>query len=258
MLKRVVIIGSGNLAEQLAIAVAEAEGVELVQLYARNPERGKAVAALAHTNWTNNPKELAEADLYLIAVSDRAVREVAETLPIPSEAVVAHTAGSVPLDALDRYPRRAIFYPFQGFSAGRRVSFRELYLFLETADERVMPPLEAFARRLSEHVAVADSERRARIHLAGVFCNNFTNCMYTLAGEVLQRADLPFDVLKPLITETAAKAVASDDPRTVQTGPAKRGDRSSQERHLALIDDERLRTIYELISQTIWETSKKI
>ena len=258
MLKRVVIIGSGNLAEQLALAVSEAEGVELVQLYARNPERGKAVAALAHTRWTNNPQELAEADLYLISVSDRAVREVAESLPIPQEAVVAHTAGSVPLDALDRYPRRAIFYPFQGFSVGRRVSFRELYLFLEVADEQVMTPLAEFAHRLSEHVLEADSERRARIHLAGVLCNNFTNCMYTLASEVLQSADLPFDVLKPLIAETAAKAIATDDPRTVQTGPAKRGDRSSQERHLALIDDERLKTIYELISQTIWETSKKI
>ena len=202
MLKRVVIIGSGNLAEQLAIAVAEAEEVELVQLYARNPERGKAVAALAHTSWTNNPQELAEADLYLISVSDRAVREV--------------------------------------------------------ADEQVMTPLAEFAHRLTEHVLEADSERRARIHLAGVLCNNFTNCMYTLASEVLHSADLPFDVLKPLIAETAAKAIATDDPRTVQTGPAKRGDRSSQERHLALIDDERLRTIYELISQTIWETSKKI
>lgn len=258
MLNRIVIIGSGNLAEQLAIALSECEGVELVQLYARNPERGKAVAALAHTCWTNDPQKLAEADLYLLAVSDRAVREVAESLPIPSEAIVAHTAGCVPLDALDRYPRRAIFYPFQGFSAGRRVSFRDLYLFLEVADERLMPPLEAFARRLSEHVERADSERRARIHLAGVFCNNFTNCMYTLANEVLQGIDLPFDVLKPIITETAAKAVASANPATVQTGPAKRGDRPTQERHLALIEDPTLRNIYEQISQTIWETSKKI
>lgn len=258
MLKRIVIIGSGNLAEQLALAVAEADGVELVQLYARNAERGQAVAALAQTHWTNRPSELAEADLYLIAVSDRAVREVAEGLPIPPEAMVAHTAGSVPLDALERYPRRAILYPFQSFSAGRRVSFRELYLFLEVADEALYPALERFACRLSNHVLRADSERRARIHLAGVFCNNFTNSMYALANEVLQAVDLPFDVLKLLITETASKAVSTTDPATVQTGPARRGDRPTQERHLALIEDQKLKTIYELISQTIWETSKKI
>lgn len=258
MIKRVVIIGSGNLAEQLAVTVAATEGVELVQLFARNPERGAVVAELAQCAWTNDPQKLAEADLYLIAVSDRAVREVAEQLPIPREAVVAHTAGCVSIEALDRYPRRAIFYPFQGFSAGRRVDFRALYLFLEVADPAVMAPLRAFAERLSDHVLEADSERRARIHLAGVFCNNFSNAMYTLASEVLKEADLGFEILKPIIAETADKAIQSDNPATVQTGPARRGDRPTQERHLRLIKDERTRTIYELISQTIWETSKKI
>lgn len=258
MLKRVVVIGSGNLAEQLAVTIAATEGVELVQLYARNPERGAAVAALAQTAWTKDPKRLAEADLYLIAVSDRAVREVAEGLPIPPAAVVAHTAGCVSIDALDRYPRRAIFYPFQGFSAGRRVDFRALYLFLEVADPAVMPLLRHFAEQLSDHVLEADSARRARIHLAGVFCNNFSNAMYTLANEVLGEAGLDFEVLKPIIEETAAKAIAAENPVTVQTGPARRGDRPTQERHLALIEEERTRQIYELISQTIWETSKKI
>lgn len=258
MLKRVVIIGSGNLAEQLAVTIAATEGIELVQLFARNPERGAAVAAMAQTVWTNRPEALAAADLYLIAVSDRAVREVAESLPIPTDAVVAHTAGCVPLDLLERYPRRAIIYPFQGFSAGRRVNFRALYLFLEVADPALMPPLRRFAERLSDHVMEADTARRARIHLAGVLCNNFTNCMYTLANEVLHEVDLDFEVLKPIIAETAAKAISAEDPATVQTGPARRGDHSTQERHLALIGDKRTRTIYELISQTIWETSKKI
>lgn len=258
MKPRIVLIGSGNLAEQLAIAIAECPALELVQLFARNAERGREVARLASTETTADPACLAEADLYLIAVSDRAVREVAERLPIPPTALVAHTAGCVPIEALSRYPHRAVFYPFQGFSKGRRVDFREIYLFLEVADERDYEPLHGIARHLSERVERADSERRAHIHLAGVLCNNFTNAMYAAANEQLRRVGLGFEVLKPLITETAAKAVDSDDPLTVQTGPARRGDRPTQERHLQLIDNEELRTIYETISQTIWETSKKI
>ena len=95
---KIVIIGSGNVAESLAQAVAEAEGLELVQVFARNEERGRKVAELAHSEWSGS--KLAEADLYLISVSDNAVAEVAKSLPIPKGAVVAHTAGCCTLDSL--------------------------------------------------------------------------------------------------------------------------------------------------------------
>lgn len=112
-MKRVVIIGSGNLAEALARAVAESN-LQLVQIYARNAERARAVATLAATRWTTQPAELADADIYLVAVSDRAVAEVAAVLPLPAHACVAHTAGSVPLDVLPgRCAHRAVFYPMQ-------------------------------------------------------------------------------------------------------------------------------------------------
>lgn len=258
MKTRIVLIGSGNLAEQLAIAIARCSDLELVQLFARNVERGAEVARLAATQTTDDPERLAEADLYLIAVSDRAIEEVAERLPIPNGALVAHTAGCVGMDALRRYPHRAVFYPFQGFSKGRPVDFRSIYLFLEAADPADLEPLRRIAGCLSNHVEEADSARRAYVHLSGVLCNNFTNALYAAAAEQLRKVGLGFEVLKPLIAETAAKALAVDDPVTVQTGPARRGDRATQERHLALLDDERLRIIYESISQTIWETSKKI
>ena len=142
-MERVVIIGSGNLAEALAQAVARS-GLKLVQLFARNAQRGKTVAALAGTQWTSDPAWLAEADIYLIAVSDRAVAEAAASLPIPAGAVVAHTAGSVPLEALPDRPttRRAVFYPLQTFTKGREVDFSQIPVFLETDDEALRPELK--------------------------------------------------------------------------------------------------------------------
>ena len=167
-MKRVVIIGSGNLAEALARAVAESN-LQLVQIYARNAERARAVATLAATRWTTQPAELADADLYLVAVSDRAVAEVAAALPLPAHACVAHTAGSVPLDVLPgRCAHRAVFYPMQTFTKGRRVDFAQIPIFLECDDEAFYPELEAFARQLSQTVIRADSARRAKIHLAAV------------------------------------------------------------------------------------------
>ncbi len=255
---KVVIVGSGNVAEQLAVTVAAAEELQLVQLVARNENRGRAVAALADTVWCGEFDRIAAADLYLIAVSDRAVEEVAGTLSIPHDAIVAHTAGSVTLDALKVHPRRAVFYPFQSFSAGRRVDFREVPLFLEAADAVTLNEVERVARLLSNRVYRADARQRAYIHLAGVFGCNFTNAMYALAERFAAEAAMPYDILRPLIAETAAKAIAAPHPAEVQTGPARRGDHATQQRHLQLIDDESLKTLYKTISQTIWETSKKI
>lgn len=259
-LYNVVVVGSGNLAEALARAVAAAPDLRLRQLFARNAERGAAVAALANTSHTSDPAQLAPADIYLVAVSDRAVGEVTAALPIPAGAFVAHTAGSVPMDEIpEKYSRRGVFYPLQTFTKGRAVDFAQIPLFIEGSDEAATRQLEAFARRLSRTVLRADSAQRRAIHLSGVFACNFANAMYAAAEGVLAGAGLPFDVLKPLIRETAAKAADAPSPAAVQTGPAVRGDAPTLAHHRAMLAEApELETIYTEISHYIWETSKKI
>lgn len=257
-LKRVVIVGSGNVAEALARALP-ASGAELCQVFARNRERGPRVAALGGTTWTADLDRLAEADLYLIAVSDRAVGEVAVSLRLPDGAVAAHTAGSVPLDALEAFPRRAVIYPLQTFTAGRAVDFARVPLFLEASDKGTYQAVERFARRLSSQLYPADSKRRGILHLAGVLACNFVNALYAAGERTLAREGLPFEALRPLIAETAAKALAAPSPAAVQTGPAVRGDLPTLERHRALLAEEPLLLeIYNLMSRYIWETSRKI
>ena len=257
--RNAVIIGSGNLAEALARAIA-ASGLELRQLFARNEERARTIAALTGCPHASRPGELCTtAGIYLIAVSDAAVGEVARTLPIPTEAIVAHTAGSVPLEALpERFPHRAVFYPMQTFTRGRAVDFREIPIFVEAADADTQTAVEAFATQLSHTVLQADSARRARVHLAAVFACNFANRMYALGERIVQDAGLDFGILKPLIAETARKACDAASPADVQTGPAARHDTPTLARHEALLaGDPTLQELYKQISQNIWETSRK-
>lgn len=258
-MKSIVLIGSGNLAEALAHALSRTKDVEFRQIFARNRERGEALAALSGATWTSEPAELSAADLYILAVSDAAIGPLAENLPIPAGAAVVHTAGGIGIEALPaRFNRRGVFYPLQTFTKGRNVNFAEIPIFVEGNDEAFTSELEIFARKLSRTIYRTDSAQRVRLHLAAVFACNFVNHLYALGGEVLHGTGLPFDVLKPLITETAAKAVDSGDPLQVQTGPAIRGDQPTQQRHEALLaDDPKLRQIYELLSQDIWEISKK-
>lgn len=253
---RIVIIGSGNLAESLALALCQKE-CGLIQLYGRNRLRAQAIGALCGIATASEPQELAEADLYLVAVSDRAIRQAVESLPIPPNALVAHTAGSVSIDELP-FEHRGSFYPFQSFTRGRRVDFAEIPLFLEAAHAADLELLEAVGARICRNHYRANAEQRRLIHLAGVFACNFVNALYGVGSEILQRGSLPFEILKPLIMETARKACESDAPATVQTGPAVRGDKAVEQAHCSLLgDEESLKRIYTEISKIIWETSKK-
>jgi predicted short-subunit dehydrogenase-like oxidoreductase (DUF2520 family) len=256
----VVIVGSGNVAEAFARTLASCEAIDLRQIFARNTERGRAIADMVGVEWCSDIEDIAPADLYLIAVSDRAVASVAASLVVPDDAIVVHTAGSVPMNAIaKRSGGRGIIYPLQSFTSGRAVNLGDVPLFIEADNDVVKERLMTIASHISSRVEYADSERRRVIHLAGVMVNNFVNHLYAMGSDVLEREDLDFDILKPLIAETAAKAIATDDPTTVQTGPAVRGDMVVTDRHIAMLrDDKRKQQIYKLITESIWETSKKI
>ena len=258
-MKSVVIIGSGNVAEAFARVLPE-RGFEVRQIFARNAERGKVVAQLAQCEWCNNPDLIAIADIYLVAISDSAITSLLSSLTLPESAVVAHTAGSQPLEAIpSHFPRRAVIYPLQTFTAGRRVDFREIPLFIEASDQALLEEIRAIAEQLSNTVIEADSQMRSQAHISGVVVCNFVNHLYTVGAGLMQSAGLPFATLSPLIAETARKAIESGNPSAVQTGPAKRNDRTTIERHLHMLEENpELKDIYEKLSQNRWkETSKR-
>ena len=255
-----VVVGSGNVAEQVALAIAESWPIELRQVVARNAARAAEVASLAACEWGSEISSAAEADIYIIAVSDRAVAEVAAELRkgVGSNKLIVHTAGSVEMDALGD-GLRGVFYPFQTFTKGRRIDFSQVPLFVEGCDDATTQMIESFAANLSHRVYRAGSQRRREIHLTGVLACNFVNALYSMAADRLaEREGLNFDVLRELIVETARKAAEAEHPRMVQTGPAVRGDKAVAERHMTMLEDESQKEIYKLLNDYIWQTSRKI
>lgn len=254
----VVVVGSGNVAEAVSVAVADTWALELKQVVARNAQRASAIAELCRTEWCDNFDECEEADFYIIAVSDRAVEEVASQLRRAERSIVVHTAGSVEMEALGD-GARGVLYPFQTFTAGRKVDFSDVPLFVEGCSEEVTQRIELLAQALSSRVYRANSSRRREIHLAGVLACNFVNALYSMAADHIDSTEaLPFDVLRPLILETARKAADATHPRRVQTGPAVRGDFAVAERHVSMLEDVKQKEIYKLLTDYIWQTSKKI
>ena len=152
--------------------------------------------------------------------------------------------------------RYGVFYPLQTFSKQRIVDFSRIPIFIEACDGENLSILENLGLSISSDVRVLSSEKRRNIHLAAVFACNFTNHIYALAANILEDADIPFDVLLPLIDETVSK-VHHIPPREAQTGPAVRYDENVINKHLNMLSDPMMNEIYRLLSQSIHKESTK-
>ena len=257
----IVIIGAGRVATHLSVALQLA-GACVVQVFSRTLVSAANLAEKLCVPYTDNIKNVVcDADMYLVAVSDDALSDVAKTLvPGREKALFVHTAGSVPMSiwheaGADHY---GILYPLQTFSKDKKVELSLVSFFVEASDEKSLQRIESVAHRLTSHVYRADSERRSALHVAAVFACNFSNAMYCMAEELLKKADLPFEGLLPLIDETAAK-VHVLNPVDAQTGPAVRGDDEVMAQHRKMLADHaEWQRLYERISKVIQEYHDKL
>ncbi|MDD3510904.1 MAG: DUF2520 domain-containing protein [Fermentimonas sp.] len=253
---KIVFIGSGNLATHLSVALKKS-GNDIVQIFSKSIENAKLLASKLDAEPVDNIKSIrSEADLYIFSVKDDALLEVVKSMPLTG-GIWVHTSGSLPLNLLsaNKSEGYGVFYPLQTFSKSREVDFRSIPIFIEGESYHTQNILEETAKSISGNVRVLDSDNRCYLHLAAVFANNFSNHMYLLAAEILNHHDIPFDVLKPLIRETAAK-VMEMDPKSAQTGPAIRYDEKIIQKHIDLIKDSDTKEIYKLLSKSINKHSK--
>lgn len=258
MIESVVIIGSGNLATQLARALSK-KGIDVKQVYSRTLEAAKELAAKVNAGFTNDISRLApDADLYIIAVKDAAIQEVLMNLSPDPNRMIVHTAGSVSMEALSSFTHHyGVFYPLQTFSKYREVNFSELPICIEANDSMALFQLQELAQTLSSSVHLINSEERKTLHLAAVFVNNFVNHLYVLGAEVLHNQKLDFNLLKPLIHETAAK-IETMHPMEAQTGPASRNDHSIISAQLKMLQDRpEFQKIYHLMTESIYHIHQK-
>lgn len=254
---KIVCIGSGNLATNLTLAWKEA-GILVEQVFSRTEANARALAERLGCAWTSSTGEIInDADLYLFSLKDSALETVASRLP-KNNGLWVHTAGSMPLSVFEPFTtRRGVLYPLQTFSKGRRIDLGNVPFFLEANSEEDGAILEQLARAVSRDVRFLPSEKRRHLHLAAVFACNFVNHIYALADDILRKEGIPFEVLLPLIDETAAK-VHRLTPREAQTGPAIRYDENVINKHLAMLDKTpELKALYETLSRSIHKEANK-
>ena len=234
----IAIIGRGNVALHLYKAL-----------------KGKTDVALVNPHTMEGFPE--NTDITLISVSDNAIEEVSKKIP-PSDAVIAHTAGSVPMEILSGQNKDyGVFYPLQTFTKDVDLNYKEIPVFIEGSSTEVTEKLKKTASLFSEDVREADSETRKKLHLASVFANNFTNALAGVSQDILKDTDITFSALIPLMKQTVNK-LGFLSPREAQTGPAARGDSKVINSHLEMLRDKpELQEIYSKMSNLISQKNEK-
>lgn len=240
---RLVIIGSGNVAQHLIQAFQKS----LVQVVARHPETLNSLSIPCPV--VTSMSEVADADVYLIAVSDHAIAALAQEIPGKGKLVV-HTSGATGMHVLPHHHRKGVFYPLQTFTKGKPLEYSTIPFCLEAETTEDYAVLEQLARTVSHAIYPIDEKQRLALHVAAVFVCNFTNHLYQVGADLCAEHHISFDVLKPLILETAAK-VQILTPAQAQTGPALRGDTATLERHQTMLTQKNPQEIYQLLTQSI-------
>ena len=252
---RVALIGAGNVATHLGVALQRA-GHEVLQVFSRTEASASELADRISVPFTVSLADVCrDADIYIVSVKDAVLEEVAAALVKGrEEALFLHTAGSMPMSVWEGRARHyGVLYPMQTFSKCRELDFSLIPCFIEANGEQELRMLRALAESLSRNVREATSEQRKYLHLAAVFTCNFANHMYALGAQLLEAHGLSFNAMLPLVDETARK-VRELSPREAQTGPAIRYDENVIGKHLALLaDNPPMQELYEKISRSIHE-----
>jgi predicted short-subunit dehydrogenase-like oxidoreductase (DUF2520 family) len=251
---KVVIIGSGNVAQHLLLAFVQSKIVDVIQVYTRN--KNNTTLPLDSNKITSNINALLEADVYFIAVVDNAIKEVSSLLNFSNKLVV-HTSGSVAMNALDNKNRKGVFYPLQTFSKQKKVDFKEIPICIESQNNKDYELLEKIALSISNHVFNINSQQRKALHVSAVFVNNFVNHLYQIGQDICAENNIPFEILQSLILETSNKII-SLSPSEAQTGPAIRNDTETINSHLNFLSDNNQKEIYKLITKSIIDHGKKL
>jgi predicted short-subunit dehydrogenase-like oxidoreductase (DUF2520 family) len=240
---KISIIGTGNVAFHLGKRLKK-QGLKIEQIIGRDPQKTLWLADILQTNWTSDFNNVAtESDLYIIAVNDSAIENVAAKLSKQlQDKFVVHTSGTMPSTVLQPYFRQfGTLWPLQTFSVTSQPDFERIPIFINSIQDNLPPYPNDFLRKLAEKISprVFDlsDEDKMTLHLAAVFVNNFTNHLFKVGAEIVQQQRLPFDVLLPLIEETVNK-IRHNAPDAMQTGPARRGDDLTITKHLEFLENQ--------------------
>ena len=248
-MNKILIIGAGNVATNIGLGLKQA-GYEIAGCYSPSIESARLLAKNLDCLLVNNLQQLPANDLLLVCVPDAAIADVITQLPNTSN--IAYTSGTVSLDELPNTHKIGVFYPLQTFTKNKQIELKTVPFFVESKDEKLEIELLKLAKHIGLRAEITSSEQRKQLHIAAIFVNNFTNHLAYLAKQHVEKHELSWENLLPLLAETFTK-INTENPKEIQTGPARRNDLNVIEKHLSELSGNE-KEIYKAITNSILHT----
>lgn len=235
----IVILGAGNVSWHLLESLTLA-GYDVAQVYGRKPAESDAFEAFGKTIYITDINKINPiADIYFICVYDDAIENVVSSIPfkIGKTQILVHTSGAQPASILSSYAEHyGCFWPLQSMTKEAPILSNEIPIIITASDDETSAELTIIADAISDHFVTMSERKKQLLHLAAVIINNFTNHLYALTSEYCVENEIDFHLLSSLIKETSFKAVHYP-PSEIQTGPARRNDKSVIEKHLSILEN---------------------
>jgi len=250
LIKKISIIGAGNVATHLGESFVR-KGFSINQIFSKSLANASLLASKLNADACNSIAQLnSDSDVYLICIKDDFIENIANHFTFTDKLVI-HTSGSVAMSVLNQFDNYGIFYPLQTFSINKEVDMNEVPFCIEANNKESEQLLIGLGNSLSKSVQLVNSDQRKQIHLAAVFACNFSNYMYSISENILSKNNIDFNILKPLIIETAKK-IQHNSARSMQTGPAKRNDDAVIKNHIKMLaESSNYQDIYKIITDNI-------
>lgn len=254
---RINIVGAGNVAYRMGLFLQNA-GHCVQCVCARDLEKAeKVVRALKRTRSdavaVTDYNAIPQGDITIIAVSDNAIGQVAAQLPHKCGFTV-HTSGATPRTVLEEagLQNTGVFYPLMTLSMNKELDIRLIPFLIEANNLQGEEILKNLTTSIKAEYKVCDSAKRLQFHTAAIFTTNFLNYSLSLAYDI---ASPDFVLLLPSAIESIRKAFLNT-PAVSQTGPAKRGDTNTIEKHLQVLQDEKFAEhleVYRFLTEKIFK-----
>ena len=252
MIKKITIIGSGNIANQLGRGFFK-KGIQIQQVLARNVVTGKKLANNLNSQLITDIKKINISDLIIICVNDDNIKKIVQKLP---NYPMVHTSGNTSINVFKGKQHYGVIYPIQSIKKETKINFQKIPICIEANSNLLKEKIRVLSNKLSNQILIVNSKKRKYIHLSAVLASNFSNYCYIMAYNILQQQELTFDILKPLIEHTAKNSTIRN-PKLNQTGPAIRDDKETMKIHLRMLKNKNYKKIYKLLSHNILKEYEK-
>jgi len=252
MIKKITIIGSGNIANQMGFALYNA-GIKIQQIFSRNQKTGTELANKLNTVLINDISKIEKSDLILICINDDNIKQLTDKLP---DYPMVHTSGNTSINIFYNKKNSGVIYPVQTIKKEYKINFKTIPICIEANNIIFQQKLISLCKLLSNKIMLISSKKRKKIHLSAVIASNFSNFCYTMSNTILKENNINFDILHDLINQTAKNSTIRD-PKLNQTGPAIRNDKKTINEHLKSINNVHYKKLYKLLSKNILKEHEK-